>query len=886
MSGNEYDIRKIEAMAERAKLNEPHDAKRTTESGAVEYSFSEGLPKTSLVFLDGEEQDNASVEAKEPDGDVSVTVAVDETAAEESGETRLRTPDEEEFNIPDMFVISDEYSQADASDMAPMIWRTYVPRFTEITERPIKMRSDSGSVSGKEPTVQTSPIRVDRVVGGEGADPALSEKGQSSGAVVVNVDGGGSVITGADRLNLYKFGGEQRPPEIVLSEEEAAKREVTELTGHVFVDEPQETPEQSAVNEPVETQAQSETYSSPKRDETSAAKDTNTLNEAYIAPDPDELPPEERPLGWDTDLSKISVKGKQDYVDHSQRESFKDRFLDFGLAVKIRLVIAAVVALAALFFEGASLFGVKILELMSIENYPAVYPLIDGLLVVAMLLVAFPETLRALRALAFGKVIPELMLTVCAISLIAYNTVIAAKLPVDYPSFAFAYGIIAVSAIYATYCLHKSNFDAFKIVSARGNKTVIDIRLTRNFEMENVTLDGRVDEFKSRLGRSFKCAFASDFDKRSRECDESHSNNLVILLLTLGIALVSGLVMYFIQDGAVSLLATFSLVVMLGAPAFSVLSHKLPFSYMESEATGEGYALIGEQSAKELSQVDCFAFTDGEVFSADDVSLKSISLSDIKGDLRSAMRMLSSLFASLGGPLEELFYRSLGKRFPAATNMTIEKDGASGTVGGSAVMAGTREYMERHGVTVAPERESFLGGMRIMYAAEDGMLFAKINVQYNFSEEFARALAYMKAHGVTPLVYSRDPNVDNELLRFLTGGADVIRAMKRTTPCPERETVYRRLSSPAVSRGGKGDMLEAVFLAKRYKLLQSHLSVTELSASAVGASLAAVIAVSGLTAGLPTLLVGVWQMLWCVAVGIISARSFKKIKGKKLKKDE
>ncbi len=886
---NGYDISKIEEMAARARENEPHDKKRTTESGGVEYSFSSGLPKTSLVFLDGEEPDEAVVSAKAPipyDEDDEPILA---DAPEDEPEPRLRAPDEEEFNIPDLFVVSDEYSHTDFNDMIPTVWRTYVPRFTEVTERPIRMRDESGVSTPISGTVVGEPsVRVDRVSPSDEKDPAISEDSESARAVVVNVDGQEGVLTGADRLNLYKFGADKRPPQVIISEEEQARREVTELTGHIFTDEPEtkDTPVEQAV-----PQVNEEDYTVPfsRRGRVDTQREPEpSFNLECKVDDGDELPPSERPRGWNADPSHIEVKGRGEYVDHSQREAVKDRFLDTGISIKIRLSICALVAFIALIFEGVMLFGVNPVELIGLGSYQGAFALIDAALVCAMLLIALPECLRALRSLAFGKVVPELMLAILGATLVGYNAVISSKQPVDYPSLAFAFGIVAISAIYATLCLHNGDFAAFKIVSARGNKSIIDIRLTRELEMENITLDGKVDEFKSKIGRPFRCAFATDFEKNTGRCREGYSNNLIVLLLTLGIAIVSGGVMYFIKDGVVSFVTTFALVLSLGAPAFSLLSRKLAYLHMQKEATCSDFAIIGEEATASLSSVDCFTFTDSEVFSGDDVSFRSISLNDIEGDFGSAMSILSSLFASIGGPLDELFYRSLGRRFAPAQDIRIEPDGSRGRVGVSTVIAGTRAYMERQGISIPDERESFLGGTRIMYAAKDGELFAKIKVQYNFSEDFARALSFMKVHGVTPIVYSRDPNIDNELIRFLTGGADVVRVMKRTTQRPDGETVYKRLSSPAVSRGGKGDMLEAVFLAKRYSALQGHLSVTELSACAVGSLLASVLSVSGLATGLPTLIVGAWQLLWCVALFTVSGGSFRKapVKTKKTKKDD
>ncbi len=58
-------------------------------------------------------------------------------------------------------------------------------------------------------------------------------------------------------------------------------------------------------------------------------------------------------------------------------------------------------------------------------------------------------------------------------------------------------------------------------------------------------------------------------------------------------------------------------------------------------------------------------------------------------------------------------------------------------------------------------------------------------------------------------------------------------------------------------------------------VIQSFLSVTEISAAASGAVLAMLVALGNMTSSLPMVLLAVWQLGWTVALGIMSRRSFR-----------
>ncbi len=884
MTNNEdrIDNEKIDDIAKRLMNDEFKDTSRRTASGNVEYKFSD-LPRTSLEFIDEDEIDSSEPSSVSNTSSPSPMDESADIAPAPAPAPRVRDVNDEEFDIPDEFVVSETYSEPDFFDMAPRIWKTYVPRFTEVTERTYRLRSSNASPSrtDKNSPVNNIPtVKVDRVSGAD-VDPTLDEiESKSAPAVIVNVDSEAPISK--DTMNVFKFGtSEPAVPKVILTDEERERRDITELTGHKWEERREDDTEPTAPGAEEElsdfTEAESETVTAPTEAE--------PLKESYVAPD-DELPENERPLGWDYDPAKVkgSPSYKNEYESYSMRDKYKDSFLDKLLSHKLRMIIGAILALLALALENLPLFGINVVEKIGLGAYPAAALVLDGAIIAALFFIALPETLRAIYALCCGRVIPELSVTFSAIVMLAYTTVSAYNLPPRYPMFAFVYSIMVLSAIFANYCLHSASFTAFKRIADKGNKTVAENRLTRKLERENIALDGMVDEYKSKTARAFKTAFVSDFKANSERDAENSGNNLRVLLLSLGISLTVAVVMFFVGDGILSAFTALAVSVSLSLPAFAILSHKLAFRYSVSELDKSGSTVIGEAALNDFAGTDCITFSDTEVFGDGDVTFKSISLSERGGDFRRAMRQMSSLFATLGGPLYELFRSSLGKTVPPAEDVVIEADGAVGVVDGVKIMAGSFDYMTRHGVYVPSERGGYVESTKVMYGAENGVLFAKLNIQYNFSEEFAREISRFKKYNITPLIYTRDPNISGELVRFLTGGNDLIRVMKRFNTIPEGEKVYRRLPATLVTNGEKDRLTDAVVLAKRYSHLQSHLALTELTASAVGAVLAALISTLGMTLHVPSILIALWQIGWCVTIGIVSRSSFDARKNKSSEK--
>lgn len=136
-------------------------------------------------------------------------------------------------------------------------------------------------------------------------------------------------------------------------------------------------------------------------------------------------------------------------------------------------------------------------------------------------------------------------------------------------------------------------------------------------------------------------------------------------------------------------------------------------------------------------------------------------------------------------------------------------------------------------------------------------------------------LPTLEDEGITPLVYTRDPLITNELLNTLTAGADKIRVVKLKSSPHTDDIVYRKISSGMVTHGNKSNAINMILLCKRYARLQSRLAVTELLAVAVGGGLAIVLSLGGMSL-VPSFALALWQAAWCGVLHFISAKTFNK----------
>lgn len=776
-------------------------------------------------------------------------------------------PREEEFDIPDEL----PSEGGDGFIVDPFNRPTYIPRFTEVSDT-YRMRDDIRDriAAGSSRVVVDESAPVDK--------PDIIPEDEQAAFRHVIINQTSTPAVSDDSITIIKFNSPEVQEASVATEEEIFEEVAAEIEEIILPTVTEIDPEVEEVEPEIEV-VEEHADGQPEDDEQSTAIDLEAIRYAEVSPviyaptitETEDISPDSVP-----DESDDSGK-RGEYVTIAQRDAIKDKFLDSIMSVKVRLIASLALLLVMLSGEVLSLFGINLMALVGLGEVIGARAVVDAQFAIVLFLLAIPEVVRSFKLLRRGVVSAELILVPSLIVVLMHALTIFITEPnAQYSTFGLLLGIQSVAAILADYHRLSAEFISFKLIARNGVKQILDKRLTRSLEHENIALDGAVDEYKSKIARTFRTTFVSDFFSRTASVIENSGTVIMMATIAFGTALVTSVVAYFLAGPAFYVpSSTFSMVFLLSFPVFSMLSHKLSFHRVGIEAGSENGAFVGERAIYSSADIDVIAYDDVEIFGVEDVTIKNMDAYG-SADIPSAMLRMSALFNVVGGPLSRVFSATVAGATAALTDIHIEEDGVCGTLEGHKISAGTRDYMIRHGIAVPGEdrHAASLDCTCAMYAAEDGEANVVFHIRYSFSEEFTMLLPHLKEEHIVPLIYTRDPNITNEFLRVLTLGEDSIRVMKKNTLPPKEEKVYHRVSAGIVTLGSKLNAINMVLISKRYARYHAQGVSSELLAMLFGALLSVIFALTGIFA-VPVLILGAVQLAGCAYLYARTIRAFR-----------
>ena len=759
---------------------------------------------------------------------------------------------EAQFSVPDRFTEKSDEKEDKEISAPKNIWTTYVPSFTEASEK-YRLGIYRPAVAGTKREEEAEDSKVDPTVEIE----EIEEEPIVENVVVPEIE-----EPKENTAKMFKFFTKEETADIEPAEEEV----------------PAPEPEREPFYKEEEPEAQrigQLRFTDAKTEETTEEKAENVFPKITTIEYAEKERRYEEPS---SDIGDKIVDGdRKEYTVFSQRESFINKFLDSIMSVKIRFFTSLVLAFLLLVAENLYLFGVDIPKFLGMNAQGGAMAILELIFEACLYFLAIPEIVLSFKRLIEKQLVPEIYLSIALLLLGGYTTLCIFYANEKYTLFGLLFALMCLSSVGASYFKRNAEHSAFDLISQNGEKRIIDIKNTRELDRENMALDGAVKEHLSKTARFFRTTFISGFVARSRKCSENSKNVLMTLLISFGIGIVGGVIGFFVPGGIVSAFGTLTLTFMLSVSVITFLSHKLPYLAVTEEFKKEKTAFIGEKAVLDYSEIDVITFEDVEVFGEDDVNLQRIMLYGKNENLSAALKQMSALFQKVGGPLDKLFSNSLDRKCPPAYNTFVEEDGVSGEIDFRPVCAGTMDYMLRHRIEF-PEEEGrqqtpTSNTTRVIYAAENGVVYAKFFIRYSFSEEFSMLLPILEEEEIIPLIYTRDPNITPEFIRTLTAGNEKIRIMKKRTSPFDDDALYRRVNCGAVVLGDKMNAINSLLLTKRYARMAKKISDAEIVLAVVGA--VAATALSLLSLGtIPTI---VFALFEGAAVGGLFAYVRKKI---------
>lgn len=193
------------------------------------------------------------------------------------------------------------------------------------------------------------------------------------------------------------------------------------------------------------------------------------------------------------------------------------------------------------------------------------------------------------------------------------------------------------------------------------------------------------------------------------------------------------------------------------------------------------------------------------------------------------------------------------------------------------ILVGTRDLLIHHGVQVPKEEfeaKYTRKGRKILYLAVTGKIMAMFVVSYNADPALKRALRKLEKSGMTILVKSSDPFINDESIAELFALPDgFVRVMnssngrafeKYSNMCAEKSPAY------VVHNGSALGFVSAMSGAENLEETRKMLSVLISFGSALGIGVVTLLAVVSGIGQLGAVNIVIFQALWCIFVEIVS----------------
>ncbi|MGN1328685.1 MAG: hypothetical protein ACI4V4_03190 [Eubacterium sp.] len=206
-----------------------------------------------------------------------------------------------------------------------------------------------------------------------------------------------------------------------------------------------------------------------------------------------------------------------------------------------------------------------------------------------------------------------------------------------------------------------------------------------------------------------------------------------------------------------------------------------------------------------------------------------------------------------------------------------DKMGTSAWIYRKKILVGTREMLIHHGVKVPREeyeQRYTRKGRKILYLAVTGKLMAMFVVSYNADPQLKRSLKRLEKSGMTILVKSADPFINDESIAELFSLPDgYVRVMNSSNGRAFEK--YSNMSvekSPAyvVHNGSALGFVSAMSAAENLQETRKILSVLISFGSAIGFGVVALLGAVGGYAQLSAVSVVAFQAVWCIFMEIVS----------------
>ena len=551
--------------------------------------------------------------------------------------------------------------------------------------------------------------------------------------------------------------------------------------------------EEPAVETIVETTEQEQPIEEPQQiDATSQPMEEQSVETPVVVPVSQEVEPVSDNQETDDISSEAWAYRGEEYRDHRQDEVIQSDYNKCRAATVIKLIVSLLICGLVGFMENIGLFGFLLIRPFEPTETPAIFIwTVMGLTLVAALL-CFRQLKNGVVSLFKFDPEPHAIAFISLLAGIVYDIVMLIVLPEQLMLYNFPVMLcLSLSLLYdlVTICREKNSFD---VVSDEGVR-YSPRRESRQMESKYNSRPAVKKDGKHRRVYSMTSGrFSGGYFRRTNEKKKGVYILNFMLLPLLAVGFVELVIALSLRCGWDMALRAFAATVQLALPMPLFLWLVLPPLCASVRLKRRGCAIIGDSAVDEFSRPKLLIFNDRDMFPSERIGTKGLKLYD-GFELYDVLVKTGSLFASIGGPLGEIFESENAKyhRIQDVKLLKVERGGVEALLDGKVnILAGNIDFIEKYGIypkrIPRDEQLTAEGVVSIIYIVIDSRPAARLYADYRTDEAFESQISALCYTGDAAAIRTSDPGIDENMI-----------SRKRTRPDYELSVIR-----PGVARDG------------------------------------------------------------------------------------
>ena len=559
-----------------------------------------------------------------------------------------------------------------------------------------------------------------------------------------------------------------------------------------------------------------------------------------------------------------------EFTYQRQREDIAADYKRFRRNSGIKLIFTLLAAVALFLIECLPVFGVTLPDALNIAYYPVVFSMVTLQLMLVACAFSYKEIANGFLSLAKFKLNTGSVLAILSALTVACD-IVNCVFGMTAPVYNFSVAFCALLLRAFDYLDISREICAFEVSSSTQSKKYVAVTVPAEKASRLEGLEDYTGE-ESLVLRTEKCSFVENYFSRTEKRGESDIQiNKFLVPITLAVAVIAAILSVTKGADVSTAFGVFNAAIAVGLPVLVLLTSSYPLYKASKRLYRRESAIIGESSVEDYSGTTMICFDDADAFPSYGVALENLRIYG-KGDIETIIEQMGAVFSKLGGPLKHVFSLMITD-CPRPYKVKIEgvyEDGICAIVDGKTLFVGNAAYMAANGFTVVDKSDE-IGGKHFstMYLAQEGSLRAKFYIRYTLDGSFESIVKKLARRGIASVILTGDSNINDELLaRSLDMKKLPIKVARRQEF--ESPVHSDRADSGIVSRGGVGDLVNAITMCDRLAGVIGSMRAVRIASAVICAFLMIAACLFGMYSSVSSLYVLLYHLFWLLPAWLVA----------------